>query len=161
MSLKWSDLTHNTKTIVFQITNQTLSQSVPAGVIVTINGFAKVFIGTLIERAREIQKQYMEADEILSAMRSQKEGQFSVLTENYTRDDYPFSIQTHSSRGLIDQALEQHKHVGPLLPDHLREAFRRYKRDGEGGGAALGGISLGFGLAGTGSARLQGKRLFR
>ena len=51
--------------------------------------------------------------------------------------------------------------VGPLLPDHLREALRRYRRDGEGGGAGLAGVSLGLGLSGSRAARLAGKRLFR
>lgn len=53
------------------------------------------------------------------------------------------------------------KYVGPLLPDHLREAFRRYRRDGEGGGAGVGGWSVGLGIPGTAAARLQGRRLFR
>ncbi len=51
--------------------------------------------------------------------------------------------------------------LGPLLPDHFREALRRYKRDGEGGGTGLTGVSVGLGLPGSGSARLGGRRLFR
>lgn len=51
--------------------------------------------------------------------------------------------------------------LGPLLPDHFREALRRYKRDGEGGGAGLAGISVGLGVPGTGAARLGGRRLFK
>lgn len=57
--------------------------------------------------------------------------------------------------------VKQNKELGPLLPDHLREALRRYKRDGEGGGAGLAGVSLGLGVPGAGAARLGGKRLFR
>ncbi len=53
------------------------------------------------------------------------------------------------------------KELGPLLPDHFREALRRYKRDGEGGGTGLTGVSTGMGVPGSGSARLGGKRLFR
>ena len=53
------------------------------------------------------------------------------------------------------------KILGPLLPDHFREALRRYKRDGEGGGTGLAGISVGLGTPGIGSARLGGKRLFK
>lgn len=51
--------------------------------------------------------------------------------------------------------------LGPLLPDHFREALRRHKRDGEGGGTGLQGVSTGLGLPGSGAARLGGKRLFR
>ena len=51
--------------------------------------------------------------------------------------------------------------LGPLLPDHFREALRRYKRDGEGGGVGLAGVSVGLGVPGTGAARLGGRRLFK
>ncbi|KAI9828384.1 MAG: hypothetical protein M1832_002812 [Thelocarpon impressellum] len=106
---------------VRKITNQTLSQSVPEVVVKTVNGFTKVFIGEMIERAREVQTQWMAAE---------------------------------SATGEADEHAR-----GPLLPDHLREALRRYKKDKEGGGAGLRGLSLaamnGFPTA-TG-----GKRLFR
>jgi len=48
---------------------------------------------------------------------------------------------------------------GPLLPDHLREAVRRYRNDGEGGGAGFRGLSLGAGEAAFAGGR--GKRLFK
>jgi len=52
--------------------------------------------------------------------------------------------------------------LGPLLPDHLREALRRYKRAGEGGGVGMGAQSLvGMGMPGVGSARVGGRRLFK
>lgn len=41
-----------------QITNQTLSQSVPQSVILTINGYTKTFIGELIDRARQVQLEW-------------------------------------------------------------------------------------------------------
>ena len=49
---------------------------------------------------------------------------------------------------------------GPLTPDHLREALRRYKKDREGGSAGHQGTSLPGGVLGTAS-RTGGKRLFR
>ena len=52
-------------------------------------------------------------------------------------------------------------YLGPIMPDHLREAFRRYRRDGEGGGAGVGGFSVGLGMPGVGAAKIGGKRLFR
>lgn len=64
---------------------------------------------------------------------------------------------------LKDLEFEENKRMdlGPLLPDHFREALMRYKRDGEGGGTGMAGVSLGLGVQGTGAARLGGKRLFR
>ena len=53
------------------------------------------------------------------------------------------------------------KDLGPLLPDHLREALRRYRRDGEAIATGLTGFSVGLGIPGSGSARLHGRRLFR
>lgn len=62
-----------------------------------------------------------------------------------------------------DPELHENKRVdlGPLLPDHFREALRRYKRDGEGGGTGMAGVSFGLGVQGTGAARLGGKKVFR
>ena len=51
--------------------------------------------------------------------------------------------------------------MGPLLPDHLREAYRRYRLEGDGGGAGVEGRSVGLGMTGAGSTRLGGRRLFR
>lgn len=55
------------------------------------------------------------------------------------------------------------KDLGPLLPDDLREAYRRYKRSGESAGIGQGGLSLmGIGLRGTFvGGRGRGQRLFR
>lgn len=48
---------------------------------------------------------------------------------------------------------------GPLMPSHLREALRRYKRDRDGGGAGFAGMSL-EGVERT-MTRTGGKRLFK
>ncbi|KAI9707689.1 MAG: hypothetical protein M1836_000651 [Candelina mexicana] len=108
------------KETVRKITNQTLSQSVPAAVITTINGYAKIFIGEIIEKARQVQTQNLAAS---------------------------------SADGVVH---EQDR--GPLLPDDLREALRRYKRDGE-ATAGFQGISLG-GVFDT-AVKSKGRRLFR
>ncbi|EEH21843.1 hypothetical protein PABG_04059 [Paracoccidioides brasiliensis Pb03] len=56
-------------------------------------------------------------------------------------------------------------HRGQLLPSHLREALRRYKRDGEGGGVGFGGLSMGgMGVKGSFSCGIRGvggRRLFQ
>ncbi|MCJ1398870.1 hypothetical protein MMC11_002071 [Xylographa trunciseda] len=131
------------KETVRRITNQTLSQSVPPSVITTISGFTKVFIGTIIERAREVQKQYAEAEK-------------SLPSPSHSRPD-----ALAGSLSISADVSTKAEDLGPILPDHLREALRRYKRDGEGGGAGVEGTSLGLGLSGAGSMRLGGRRLFR
>ncbi|KLJ10601.1 hypothetical protein EMPG_14021 [Blastomyces silverae] len=56
-------------------------------------------------------------------------------------------------------------HRGQLLPAHLREALRRYKLDGEGGGVGFGALSMGStGIKGSftcGVRGVGGRRLFR
>lgn len=52
------------------------------------------------------------------------------------------------------------KDLGPLLPDHFREALRRYKKEREGAGIGFGGTSVGLGVQGTVAAgRWKGRRL--
>lgn len=145
--------------------------------ITTINAYTKVFLGSLIERAREVQQQYaghlptpppdisgrsegspnlpLDMDLGIGESLSFNSGLFSPST---IQPD-PSASQTHSNtQSFADQRPEDS--LGPLLPDHLREAFRRYKRDGEAGGTGLEGLSLALGVKGAGTARVGGKRLF-
>lgn len=110
-----------TQVLTSQLANQTLSQSVPEAVVKTINGFTKVFIGEVIEKARDVQAQWLAAE-------------------------FPDQVISDAERG-------------PLLPDHFREALRRYRKDMEGGGAGFHALSLGN-MAGYPVAT-GGKRLFR
>ncbi|KAI9829691.1 MAG: hypothetical protein M1819_006062 [Sarea resinae] len=129
------------KETVRKIANQTLSQSVPPSVITTINGYTKVFIGELIEKAREVQTQ-------------------CLLAEAQAKDDDRTPPTTQSSAKDPTENNPLHPlNRGPLLPDHLREALRRYKKEGEGGGAGFRGLSLG-GVEETAS-RNRGRRLFK
>lgn len=68
---------------------------------------------------------------------------------------------THANRTFIPPV---NPHRGQLLPDHIREAVRRYKRDGEGGGTGMSGLSqpmMGARGAFTWQAGPGGRRLFR
>jgi len=59
--------------------------------------------------------------------------------------------------GLANDISEWHR--GPLLPDHLREALRRYKKRRTGGTVGFTGLSL-EGRENT-AARMAGRRLFK
>lgn len=179
----------------FQITNQTLSQSVPPSVITTINGYTKVFIGLLVERARSIQQQ--EATPPPTPPAPPAPSSFppksahdpnsippSSNTLPNSSDSGSFHNNTNKSDGVngteIVRGEDQNagsgqpkktaqqqqppapppRDLGPLLPDHLREAIRRFRRDGEGDGTGMGGWSLGMGMPGKAAARRNGKRLF-
>ncbi|KAI9654778.1 MAG: hypothetical protein M1821_005772 [Bathelium mastoideum] len=184
------------KETVRRITNQTLSQSVPASVVTTINSFTKVFICELIERARDVQMEWMAAEEQLPTDdinpywerrarelgkeqhasqatnreaingHDQSDGNFmihhSIEDSMTTIPDSSGTLTNSESEGdkrksWVDPVQEMDR--GPLTPDHLREALRRYKKDRDGGGAGLQGLSL-DGRENTAS-RMGGRRLFR
>ena len=145
----------------------------PPSVILTITAFSKIFIGNIIERARDVQAELAHAAErsLISpppsnavspktredgetAAAGGQAGEGSLLTPDTL-------TQESLSEGKPKPKKKKAQDLGPLLPDHLREALRRYKRDGVGGGAGVGGTSLGLGMPGSGSARLQGRRLFK
>ncbi|MCJ1310698.1 hypothetical protein MMC25_004364 [Agyrium rufum] len=159
-----------------RIVNQTLSQSVPPSVITTINGFTKVFIGHLIERAREVQSEWSQAEKkslpTPDSTPSPKPPSSDTLIQEKDRHhlEHPITpddtqeseiAQADIERNAEKARKKKQEYLGPMLPDHLREGFRRYKRDGAAGSAGITANSLGLGMKGIGSARLQGRRLFR
>ncbi|GAB7347091.1 hypothetical protein MBLNU459_g3222t1 [Dothideomycetes sp. NU459] len=129
---------HLDKAKVRRLTNQTLSQSVPASVVTTINSYTKIFVGELVDRAREVQKEWLAAAETLPTGDKNEEA--------FGKD------------GEGEPKVRE-RDRGPLLPDHLREALRRYKGGREGGTVGFTGLSL-EGRENT-SVRNGGRRLFR
>ncbi|KAF7116357.1 hypothetical protein CNMCM5793_004523 [Aspergillus hiratsukae] len=197
-----------------RIVNHALSQSVPASVVTTINGFTKVFAGEIIEKARTVQAEWaiahdqaaraaFDAEEAEAEARAaaaatsisatpvtEVQGQSPVKKE-LSDSNRSTPIPPSSSSPMPPQQVSQpstpsisglpqqppptrpkrefkpppNPHRGQLLPSHLREALRRYKRDGEGGGVGFSGLSMGnLGVRGSvtwnaGSA--GGRRIFR
>ncbi|KAI9369903.1 hTAFII28-like protein conserved region-domain-containing protein [Aspergillus egyptiacus] len=150
-----------------RIVNHALSQSVPASVVTTINGFTKVFAGEIIEKARTVQKEWAEAHDQAALARLAEESSSGGGDDKGDADDKgeahvaktndPHSAESvgggptgasqvsllSASGGTTRVKLPPNPHRGQLLPSHLREALRRYKRDGEGGGVGFSGLSLG------------------
>jgi len=161
--------------IVRKITNQTLSQSVPQPVIIAINGFTKVFIGELIDRALTVRDEWAASRTHLPnpnippsilATSFQKPSKYKsdavasqedIKAAGLSIPPTPLWEEIGKDTALKDRLKDMDK--GPLTPDHLREAMRRYKRDREGGGAGVAGLSL-EGPERT-AARMGGRRLFR
>lgn len=198
-----------------RIVNHALSQSVPASVVTTINGFTKVFAGEIIEKARTVQAEWaiahdqaaraaFDAEEAEAEARvaaaaasisatpaTEPQGQSPVKKEQ-SDSNRSTPIPPSSSSPMPPQQVSQpstpsitvlpqqqqhpparpkrefkpppNPHRGQLLPSHLREALRRYKRDGEGGGVGFSGLSMGnLGVRGsvTWSAGAGGRRIFR
>ncbi|KAL2062915.1 hypothetical protein VTL71DRAFT_5987 [Oculimacula yallundae] len=124
--------------VVRRIVNQTLSQSVPPSVILAVKSATKIFAGEIIERARKVQSQWIEA----------------------TGDDQT-GLPSPPAEG--DAPKEKETRRGPLLPDHLREAFRRHMLEGDGG--LVGQLGLWQHQQHSGVERfgvkVQGKRLLK
>ncbi|KAJ5906704.1 uncharacterized protein N7473_003620 [Penicillium subrubescens] len=217
-----------------RIVNHALSQSVPASVVTTVNGFTKVFAGEMIEKARTVQAEWADAfDDAARAAFDAEEAaaekaalaraqaaaaQSKTATPTPSGTPVPGSGPGSLSNGIkkepsdTDQirpsptptnylnstsvpphhmspspSLQQvgrpsvsspaplrprrefrppsNPHRGQLLPSHLREALRRYKRDGEGGGVGFSGLSMdNLGVKGSvtwSSGSVGGRRLFR
>ncbi|KAJ9629780.1 hypothetical protein H2203_002161 [Taxawa tesnikishii (nom. ined.)] len=51
--------------VVRRLTNQTLSQSVPGTVVQAINSMTKLFVGELVDRAKQVQEEWIAASEKL------------------------------------------------------------------------------------------------
>lgn len=140
-----------------RIVNHALSQSVPASVVTTINGFTKVFAGEMIEKARTVQLQWAEAHD--QAARAEYEA------NNANANTTTGTGGGGENGAASDYQLPPNPHRGQLLPAHLREALRRYKRDGEGGGVGFSGLSMGnLGVQGSvtwNAGGTGGRRIFR
>jgi transcription initiation factor TFIID subunit 11 len=181
------------KETVRKIANHTLSQSVPPNVITTINGYTKIFVGELIEKARTVQDEWAEAADQAAIAEAEAKAaagaaKTSAANTNTGNSQTPvpiptsapiptmnpgFNLTTPAGLSLANSQLPANKtfelppnpHRGPLLPSHLREAFRRYKLDGEGGGVGFSGLSLnGLGIKGSATWSVRGvggRSLFR
>lgn len=127
-----------------QIVNQTLSQSAPASVILAVKSVAKIFAGDMIEGARKVQEEWIGSDDLLT----------EEIKKNMEKLPTP-------PKEIMDEVKQLPR--GPLEPDHLREAHRRYKNSGEGGLA--GQLGLWQLQQNSGVERFalkaQGKRLFK
>ncbi|KAF2685985.1 hypothetical protein K458DRAFT_299114 [Lentithecium fluviatile CBS 122367] len=165
--------------IVRRLVNQTLSQSVPQPVIIAVTTYSKSFIGELIDRALTVRDEWAASRTHLpnpnlppgvlrqglqepfghrpDSKPTSAHIQHAGLYLNQVDRNMGFWEEVPKEAGLKERLRECDK--GPLTPDHLREALRRYKRDREGGAAGFAGLSL-EGVERT-LARTGGKRLFR
>ncbi|KAE8371240.1 hTAFII28-like protein conserved region-domain-containing protein [Aspergillus bertholletiae] len=184
-----------------RIVNHALSQSVPASVVTTINGFTKVFAGEIIEKARTVQAEWADAHDqaAIAAFKAEEAATMAraanasapgtpapgtpglpqVKQESSNPSSFPLTrtpgtpvaSSQQSANGAAQPVREKifkmppNPHRGQLLPSHLREALRRWKRDGEGGGVGFSGLSMGnLGVRGSvtwGAGSVGGRRIFR
>lgn len=88
----------------------------PANVVLAVRSVSKLFAGILIEQAREVQAEWIAATD---------EEQADVLE--------PPPVGPAAN----EDGTPKEPRRGPLRPDHLREAWARYKSSAEGGAVGL------------------------
>lgn len=169
--------------VVRRIVNQTVSQSVASSQIDAVQFFSKAFAIEIIERARDVQAEWAKAADVTIAAQKEehkhklrdKEKALEDSEQAAQKQDPPTTILEQGKRAMeqevrkLKDASEKYianKHKGGLLPDHLREALRRYKADGDGNGFGFDGLSHPLlGVQGANSWRVgdgsSGQRLFR
>ncbi|KAK3937461.1 transcription initiation factor TFIID-like protein [Diplogelasinospora grovesii] len=114
------------KASVRRLVNATISQSVTENVVISVRAMAKLFVGDIVESARRVQDEWVEKT---------NEKQTDLPTP-------PASVNASPDRMGFDEPDQHDSHKkdnrrGPLRPEHLREAFRRYKASLEGGGVGM------------------------
>jgi transcription initiation factor TFIID subunit 11 len=111
--------------------------------VIAMRAVSKFFIGDIIEGALRVQGEWIKKGE---------------KQTDLPEDQIPFPIQAQSSSqadssaqatpGAASEAATQEQQSqpqqqkaedrrGPLRPDHMREAIRRYRVSGEGGGVGM------------------------
>lgn len=169
--------------VVKRIINQTVSQSVTAQAVHAAQYATKAFAVEIIERARQVQEEYARAADVgiqrakqaRLTKAAEKERDLADREKTAAAKDPPTRLSELEKRIAQEeiQKLKREaesyapdKHKGGLLPDHIREALRRYKHDGDGGGFGFSGHSHAL-LATKGSNTWRigdggtGQRLFR
>jgi transcription initiation factor TFIID subunit 11 len=157
---------------VRRLVNSIVSQSVTAAPLQATRIYGKWFVGEIVERAREVQQEWAKAYDVTREVEKEdRQKELEALEEKQkagnTTDQQSRSIAKDVER--LKREVKEYipnPHRGGLLPDHLREALRRYKADGEGGGVGFEGLSHGLlGIGGSAAWRVgdgaTGRRLFR
>ncbi|KAH7165687.1 hypothetical protein EDB81DRAFT_641093 [Dactylonectria macrodidyma] len=134
--------------VVKRVVNATVSQSVPQNVSTAVKAVAKLFAGEIIEAARNVQGEWIAAGE----------KQSDLPTPPPSTTDAAVDDDTAAAAAAVEIDLKR----GPMRPDHLREAWRRYKLSGESRGVGV--QQLWHAQQNSGVDRFStrtGKRLFK
>lgn len=125
--------------------------------MLTVRTATKLFAGDLVEAARRVQDEWIEKT-------GEKQVEDGLITPEATPDKEQgpaaASGNTEEDEG---ERLRKLNRRGPLRPDHLREALRRYKLSLEGGCVGLHAPWHQQQQSGVErfATRVQGRRLFK
>ncbi len=113
--------------VELQLVNATVSQSVPASVVTAVRSVTKYFLTELITSARRVQEEWIAANDEQQAempwpgkVLSRGEPEVKELYEKQAKLAVPEWEPEKAELILREEPR------GPLRPDHIREAWRRY-----------------------------------
>ncbi|CUM56304.1 uncharacterized protein AC631_05685 [Debaryomyces fabryi] len=107
---------------VKKICNGVLGHSIPQNIAVVLAGLSKLFLGEIITRAFEIQEREHKAQLILD-IDNKKKQKLDILK----------SLENGKEIEVDDRKLQYRGDTQrPLLPEHIREAWRLYKLENSG-----------------------------
>jgi transcription initiation factor TFIID subunit 11 len=155
------------------VVNATVSQSVPQNVSTAVKAVAKLFAGEIIEAARTVQGEWIAAGEEQTDLPKPKpviqappvDNNPKTSEEGKENGDQEIQDREKEEREKAEKekkAVEDDIRRGPLRPDHLREAWRRYRFTGESRGVGV--QQLWHAQQNNGVERFStktGKRLFK
>ncbi|KAH6623918.1 hTAFII28-like protein conserved region-domain-containing protein [Chaetomium tenue] len=122
------------KASVRRLVNATISQSVAENVVIGMRAVAKVFIGDIIESARRVQGEWIERlDEKQTDLPTPPATVAPTPNPDSEADEQP--REARDPKDIRDSEVDDRR--GPLRPEHLREAVRRYRKGFEGGGVGM------------------------
>jgi len=123
---------------VKKIANTVLNQSVSNNVAIVLSGVSKVFIGEIIEKARSVKLRYDKANYLIKL--NEKRELYNMLVADLEKTKKievtdPASVELTKVKQEIDVIKSEMKKMdlkkvnenGPLLPEHIREAWRLYQ----------------------------------
>lgn len=119
------------KSGVKKIANTVLNQSVSPNVNLVLSGVSKVFIGQIVVRALKIRDRYNkgkyliklnEKRELLDELKRQE----SLMKKKDSKDEFKKKIKEIKVE-INKINLKNINENGPLLPEHIREAWRLYQ----------------------------------
>jgi transcription initiation factor TFIID subunit 11 len=150
--------------VVKRVVNATVSQSVPQNVSTAVKAVAKLFAGEIIEAARNVQGEWIAAGEKQSDLPTPPPDTSAAAAAAATTTSQGAEGDAEDTAAKADKQGEEapEPRRGPLRPDHLREAWRRYRISGESRGVGV--QQLWHAQQGNGVERFStrtGKRLFK
>lgn len=122
---------------VKKIANTVLNQSVSNSVAIVLSGVSKVFVGEIVEKARSVKLRYDKANLLIKL--DEKQELYEIMKHDTKKlkkeEESSNTVEIIKLKNEIERIKFELKKMdlknvdenGPLLPEHIREAWRLYQ----------------------------------